>query len=51
MSVKRFSETLKQLMFFMTKHHDNPHDESKTMTHRCGKLPDDGDPWASNKPR
>ena len=28
--------------------HDNHHDESKTMTHRFSKLPDDGDPWAPN---
>ena len=28
--------------------HDKFHDESKTMTHRMGKLPDDGDPWALN---
>ena len=28
--------------------HDNHHDESKTMTHRLSKLPDDGDPWAPN---
>ena len=28
--------------------HDKFHDESKTMTHRLSKLPDDGDPWAPN---
>ena len=26
--------------------HDKFHDESKTMTHRLRKLPDDGDLWA-----
>ena len=28
--------------------HDNHHDESKTRTHRFSKLPDDGDPWATD---
>ena len=28
--------------------HGKHHDESKTMTHRLSKLPDDGDPWAPN---
>ena len=28
--------------------HDNHNDESKTMTHRFSKLPDDGDSWAPN---
>ena len=29
-----------------TKYHDKHPDESKTMTHRLSKLPDDADPWA-----
>ena len=28
--------------------HDKHPDESKTMTHRLSKLPDDGDPWSPN---
>ena len=28
--------------------HDDHHDGSKARTHRFGKLPDDGDPWAPN---
>ena len=28
--------------------HDKHPDESKARTHRLSKLPDDGDPWASN---
>ena len=28
--------------------HDKRHDESKTRTHKLSKLPDDGDPCASN---
>ena len=28
--------------------HDKLHDESKPMTHRLSKLPDDGDRWAPN---
>ena len=35
-------------MNHLIKDHDNHHDESKTMTHRFSKLPDDGDPWAPN---
>ena len=31
-----------------THNQNNNDDESKTRTHRFSKLPDDGDPWASN---